>query len=263
MSAVWTLIRSQYRHDRLYFLLGCLVAILPAAAGILLLGVSGWFITAAAIAGLSGVFLNIFVPSAIIRALAIIRTTGRYGERVLTHDATFRFLTDLRNRMFASYARRGTQGHRSALLMNRLTLDVTLLDSVYLRLVVPIILASVVSVCLLLVWGLISVALLCTGLVFLGGWAVLAGFSYSSSDKKSARRMDAASDAMRLRAADLAAGRRDLAVYGGLETAATAVMTSDERLAAAEETEESRLNLLSGVSFMIGQFFLAASMVVG
>ncbi|MDN3718997.1 hypothetical protein QW131_06700 [Roseibium salinum] len=56
MKAVWQLVLVQHRHDRLHFWLGILVAILPAAAGIALLGVSGWFITAAAVAGLSGAF---------------------------------------------------------------------------------------------------------------------------------------------------------------------------------------------------------------
>ena len=262
MSAVWSFIVSQYRHDRLHFWLGCLIAILPAAAGILLLGVSGWFITAAAIAGLSGVFLNIFVPSALIRALAIIRTAGRYGERVLTHDATFRFLTDLRNRLFAAYARRGAQGRRSALLMNRLTLDIAALDAVYLRVVVPVILASVVAISLLLVWASISIALLVTGLTFLGAWMALAWLSYSRADKGNARRLDAASEAMRLRAAELAAGRRDLAVYGGLERGAEAILKTDERLATTEEAEEKRLNRLSAASFFFGQAFLAATLVV-
>jgi len=77
MTAVWQFIKSQQRFSRLHFWVGIAVSLLPVAAGILLLGVSGWFITAAALAGLSGAFLNIFAPSAIIRALAIIRTAGR------------------------------------------------------------------------------------------------------------------------------------------------------------------------------------------
>ncbi|MBN9670148.1 thiol reductant ABC exporter subunit CydC [Roseibium aggregatum] len=262
MRAVWRVISAQHRYDRLHFWLGIGMALLPAAAGILLLGVSGWFITAAAVAGLTGVFLNIFMPSAIIRGLAIARTAGRYGERVLTHDATFRFLADLRNRLFGAFATRGTYGQRSGTVLNRLTRDVTALDTVYLRLAVPIVVAGVAALCLLAVWASVSAAMFLTGLIFFAAWAALAWTAYARSDRKTARRADAASDAMRLRAADLAAGRRDLAVYGGLEEAAQAILAAGERLTKAEEAEDLRATRLAGISTAIGQLFLAASLAV-
>ena len=153
MKAIWRIIVDQHRNNRLHFWLGILVACLPALAGILLLGVAGWFITAAAIAGLTGIFLNIFAPSAMIRALALLRTGGRYGERLVTHDATFRFLTRLRDRIFAVMVFQGVRGRRSGGLLNRLTMDIDALDTVYLRLVVPLSVSIIVSVLLLLAWG--------------------------------------------------------------------------------------------------------------
>ncbi len=262
MRAVWQTIRSQHRYDRFYFWLGIGVALLPAAAGVLLLGVAGWFITAAAIAGLSGAFLNIFAPSAIIRALAILRTGGRYGERVLTHEATFRFLTELRNRLFSALSSQDQTGRRSGLLLNRLTLDIAALDTVYLRLVVPIVVACILSLGLLLVWWTLSVPVALTGLLFLGVWAFLAWRSWSGTDRKLARRADAASEAMRLRAADLAAGRRDLAIYGGLDEAAQTILSAGERLMEAEDASDLRANRLTCTSALIGQAFLAAMLVV-
>lgn len=261
MRSVWQIIRTQHRYDCFHFWLGIFVVLLPAAAGLLLLGVSGWFITAAAIAGLSGAFLNIFAPSALIRAFAIIRTAGRYGERVLTHDATFRFLTGFRNRLFAAMAVKDTSGQRSGLLLNRLTLDVAVLDTVYLRLVVPLMLALVVAVSLLLVWSTVSPLLLATGVVFLSVWGSLAMWTFAKADTKNARRSDAALDAMRLRAADLAAGRRDLAIYGGLEAAADTVLAADKRLAEAQEVEDRRTTKLTAGSTLVGQMFLAAMLL--
>ncbi|MDN3718998.1 hypothetical protein QW131_06705 [Roseibium salinum] len=113
--------------------------------------------------------MNIFAPSAIIRALAIIRTGGRYGERMLTHDATFRFLTALRNRLFKAYVAIGTRGRRSGVLLNRLTMDIAELDKLYLRLVVPLALASVVALGLLSVSAVVSLPVFLTGLIFPGG----------------------------------------------------------------------------------------------
>ncbi|CTQ54050.1 Lipid A export ATP-binding/permease protein MsbA [Roseibium album] len=262
MRAVWDTICSQHQQDRVAFWIGLLVAILPAAAGILLLGVSGWFITAAAIAGLSGAFLNIFAPSAIIRALAIIRTGGRYGERVLTHDATFKFLTGLRNRLFSTFVARDASGTRSGILLNRLTQDIDALDTIYLRLVVPIFLSLACAFGLVLFWVSISTGIFITGVVLLSAYAVLASVALVRSEKKTARLADAASEAMRMRAAELAASRRDLAIYGGLEGATQTVLSANERLARYEEVEQLRSTRLTSASSFLGQVFLAAFLVV-
>lgn len=262
MKAVWQTILDQHRHGPLNFWLGILVALVPAVAGLLLLGVSGWFITAAAMAGITGAVLNIFAPSAIIRALAIGRTAGRYGERVLTHDATFRFLTHLRNTVFAAFAREGVNGRRSGTVLNRLTRDIAALDTIYLRLAVPLALAAAVSLCLLIVWSRISGVLLLTGTVFLALWAALALAAFLRADRKNARRADAAAEAMSLRAADLASGRRDLAVYGGLEQAAAAIGAAGDRLVAADDALEVEASRLDCASSFIGQVFLAVTLVV-
>ncbi len=262
MRAIWQIVARQRMYDRFHFWIGILVALLPASAGLLLLGVSGWFITAAAIAGLSGTFLNIFAPSAIIRALAIVRTAGRYGERLLTHDATFRFLGDLRDRLFAVHASGLLQERRSGLLLNRLTADIAALDAIYLRLVVPGAVAAAVLICALLFWASISLPVFLTGLVFTLAWASLAFRSLVRTDSNTARRADAASEAMRLRAADLAAGRRDLAVYGGLDAAAEGVIHAGHRLRQAEDRLERRATATSAASNLIGQAFLAAMLAV-
>ena len=74
-------------------LLGACLAAITVLAGMGLLGLSGWFIAATAIAGLhaaSALAFDVFAPSAGIRLLALGRTAARYGERLVTHDATLR-----------------------------------------------------------------------------------------------------------------------------------------------------------------------------
>ncbi|MBS8258857.1 thiol reductant ABC exporter subunit CydC [Roseibium polysiphoniae] len=262
MSGLAKLIKWQWSHHRTAFAGGILVALIPAIAGIALLGVAGWFITAAALAGMSGAFLNIFLPSAAIRGLAIARTAGRYGERLLTHDATFRFLTDLRCRIFEGQAHRAGNGAkpRSGPALNRLTSDITALDAVYLRLVVPGILAGAVG--LLSVAWIVSISLvLAIGpvvlLVFIAGLSV---HLMTRKKRRDARRQEAALDAVRLRTVDLVAGRRDLAVYGGLEAAAGTIRSAEYRLADAEEAIEARSSLLSACTGFAGQVALAPTL---
>lgn len=79
-----------------------------SVAAVCLLGLSGWFITGAAFAGLAGAAaaqsFNYMMPSAIIRLLAIVRTGGRYVERVAGHEAALKALARLRPQLFDAIA---------------------------------------------------------------------------------------------------------------------------------------------------------------
>jgi ATP-binding cassette subfamily C protein CydC len=97
---------------------GAALAALTVLMGMALLGLSGWFITATALAGLvpaTALVFDVFMPSAGIRLLAVGRTGARYAERLVTHDATLAVLAALRQRLFLSWAR--PQGAR--LLLQR------------------------------------------------------------------------------------------------------------------------------------------------
>jgi ATP-binding cassette subfamily C protein CydC len=111
-----------------------------AAATTLLLGLSGWFLAGAALAGSAGISavwaFNYLLPSAGLRALAIARTAGRYGERLFSHNAAFRALAALRPALFAGLAAAPpdksltlSSGEASA----RLVQDVNVLETVFVR----------------------------------------------------------------------------------------------------------------------------------
>lgn len=82
--------------------------IVVAIATVGLLALSGWFITAAAIAGGTGPLaaraFNYLVPSALIRLFAILRTAARYFERLLSHRASLSTLASVRTRLFVKAA---------------------------------------------------------------------------------------------------------------------------------------------------------------
>lgn len=83
-----------------------LAAAVAAGASAALLGLAGWFIAAAALAGLSGsvVAFNYVLPSAAIRLFAILRTGGRYVEQVGAHQAALGVLARIRPAVFAAIA---------------------------------------------------------------------------------------------------------------------------------------------------------------
>ncbi len=129
-------------QQRKMALLGIFLAVLTAFSGIALLAVSGWFISAAALAGLSSLAaleFNFFTPGAMVRGFSISRTLGRYGERVTSHEATFRIISHLRADLFRFIARRQwseTQlnRHESA---SRLLQDIQYIESIYLSALLP------------------------------------------------------------------------------------------------------------------------------
>jgi ATP-binding cassette, subfamily C, bacterial CydC len=127
-----------------WMLAGAALALISTLSAIGLLMAAGWFITASALAGLAvtggAISFNFHHPSALIRGFAMLRTGGRYAERLVTHEATFRALTDLRLWLFGRLiplAPGRLSGLRLGDLMTRLTSDIDQLDGIYLRLLLP------------------------------------------------------------------------------------------------------------------------------
>jgi ATP-binding cassette subfamily C protein CydC len=136
-------------------------------ATVLLLGVSGWFITSAAIAGAAGAVaahaFNFMLPSAFIRLLAIVRTATRYGERLMAHAYALGTLSRVRARLFRAItclpiARALALGQGDAL--GRLVQDVGVLEARLVRGAAP--------------WSAAAALAGGTTLLVVGGWRAVA-----------------------------------------------------------------------------------------
>lgn len=129
------------RHQRRWMLAGIGLGVAVIAANTALMAVSGWFIASMAVAGVAKTPFNFFFPSATIRLLAILRTVGRYGERLVTHEAAFRILADLRSWLFRRLiplAPAGLERYASGDLAGRLRADIDSLENLYLRIIAPL-----------------------------------------------------------------------------------------------------------------------------
>lgn len=139
-----------YRRHSFLIYLGIILAIVTLLASIGLLALSGWFLAASSLAGLAGLYtFNYMLPAAGVRGAAIFRTAGRYAERVVSHDATFRVLSHLRVFTFKQIlplSPGGIARFRQAELLNRLVADVDTLDHLYLRVISPLVSAAVVII---------------------------------------------------------------------------------------------------------------------
>ncbi|MEJ2610670.1 MAG: thiol reductant ABC exporter subunit CydC [Candidatus Thiodiazotropha sp.] len=176
MTSIWRLLQLM-RPVLGWMLLGGALSFITLIANVVLMATSGWFIASMAIAGIHGVTLNYFTPAAIIRLSAILRTTGRYAERLVSHSATLRILSQLRVWFYERIeplAPAGLEGFRSGDLLSRIRADIDTLDQFYLRLLLPFIVALMASLTfvLFLIWidpmlALIEFALLLTAGVIL------------------------------------------------------------------------------------------------
>ena len=82
------------------------LAFAASASGILLTGISAWFLGAVALAGLGPAALafNFHTPAAFVRLFALSKTLGKYGERVVGHRAALLDQVKRRARLFLAMA---------------------------------------------------------------------------------------------------------------------------------------------------------------
>lgn len=242
------LIRAQERQQGGRLLTAAVTAALVSAAAVLLLGVSGWFITASALAGLAGAAVahsfNFMAPSALIRFFAIVRTGSRYAERITGHEAALKALAALRPQLFEGIAR-GPATRALALAggeaSSRMVQDVDAIQNRFVRLSAP--------------WGAAAGLIAGLGLAMLTGWTTAVAIAAAALlgvlaaalvgrwlAEPAGRAVQAASGDLKTDFAAFAAAAPELQAYG---VKAWAVERLAERGAALERATE-RLASASG-----------------
>lgn len=197
-------------------LLGTLLATITVLANVGLLAISGWFLASMAAAGIAGVQMNYFTPAGTIRFLAIVRTASRYAERLVTHNATFLLLSEIRVNMFATLSKLNNVDlamSRSADLLNRLQNDVDALDKFYLNVLMPMMVAllSVPIILLFMSAYNANVALICfMGILLIG---VVIPALLSASLTKNSHKETHLSAQLRAELSDTLTGLRELSIY--------------------------------------------------
>ena len=235
---------------------GAALAMLTVLLGMGLLGLSGWFITATALAGLvpaAALVFDVFMPSAGIRLLAMGRAGARYAERLVTHDATLAALAALRERLFRAWARPRAARWlllRPARLLQRLTADVDALDNIYLRLAVPALAALGAAAMLGLALGLMRWWIGLLAALWLLGAGLGIALWQAAAGRKAAMRGALATESLRARTVDLVAGKTELLMAGRIAAQCDAIEASDERAARAD-VAQFRLEAIATAAYGI------------
>lgn len=240
---LWKLF-SAYRG---WMLGGYLVALITLLANVSLMAISGWFITAMAIAGASGVAMNYFAPAALIRASAIGRTAGRYFERLITHEATLRELAGLRvwfYRHLEPLAPARLMAYHSGDLLSRIRADIDALDNLYVRVMVPTLVALTAGLGFFLFTALfdLGMALLLLGTLLVAG-VLIPGLGHLLGKRPGRRIVQLQSD-LRQAGIDGTQGLSELLVYGAAEQQAQRLRAISRELVA----EQDRMSQISGIT---------------
>ncbi len=236
--------------------LGMLLAFLTLAASIGLLTLSGWFISAAAVAGLTIAreTFNYMLPGAGVRGAAMARTAGRWGERVVSHNATFKLLTDLRIFFFEKLSplipgRVSTM--RDADVLNRLVADVDAMDHVYLRLISPVIVGifgilSLTAVLAFFDWHL-AMLLGCTLTVMLLVWPIL----FYKLGKNNGTHLTHHKAELRVATLDWLQGYSELSIFGAEERYRNLIFEKQKQLLSNQFVNANLTGLASGVLMLV------------
>ncbi|MBT0669991.1 ATP-binding cassette domain-containing protein [Novosphingobium profundi] len=237
-----------------------------ALAGLLLLGISGWFLTGAAIAGAGGLLavqaFNYLIPSAAIRLLAILRTVARYSERLLSHKAALGAMAQLRARLFRVLAAQDSRtapnlsaGEASARLIG----DIAALEDLIVRQATRpgSVAAALAGVALAAFAGIVPALLL--ALLFLGFVPLIGTLSRRWTQAPAREAAEALGD-LRSRYVDMAQARAEIAAYGLVEEILAELAPLVERLDRARAALFRAEAAVAGVQLLYGA--LAAILVL-
>ncbi len=249
---------------------GIFLALLTALASIALLTLSGWFITSAAIAGILApdgiaITFNFLLPAAEIRALAIVRTIGRYAERVVTHEATFRILAEIRGWFFSQLiplvpGRLAQQ--RSADLLSRITQDIDVLDSLYLRLCSPFLIALIGGCSIVFFISFYSVKLSLVVILLLFFTIIIIPWRFHFFGKNNAKKSVEAFAQLKIQGIELLQGIAELCSFNAYPRFKKNFISTSENLVKTQIDNNNLLAISSALTLFLSQITVLITIIL-
>lgn len=249
------------------FALGVLLGAAATGAGVALLGLAAWMLaTAAAHPPITALGVAVVAT----RALGVGRGVARYLERLVTHDAAFRTLAEVRVRVYERLAATEPFGRfRSGDLISRLVNDTEATLDLLVRGLTPPLISVVTGGATVLFLTVLHVPgglLLAAGLLLAGLAVPLAAAALGRAPgERQAKARGELSTAL----VDTLHGAPDLVVYGAMERQVERVDAADAELTRLARRDSTLLGLGAGASALItgltvwGALFLGVAAVEG
>lgn len=238
-------------------ILAAVLGALAIGSSVGLLAVSAWLISRASQQP-PVLYLTLAVVS--VRAFGIGRAVFRYAERLVSHDAAFRTLTDMRVAVYERLAANGPVGlrpFRRGDLLSRLVADVDSVQDLSLRVLVPalsgflVAAGSVTLVAFLLpsAAAILAVALIVGGAVV--PWLVMA------AGARAAARLAPVQGQMTAEVVDLFSGAADVVTSGATARMVDQIEQTDAEFTAAQRSSAAA----TGLSAALGAAAQGAAVV--
>ncbi|PSW45003.1 heme ABC transporter ATP-binding protein/permease CydC [Photobacterium leiognathi] len=241
-----------YRKHWFGLTLGMILGLATILAAISLLTLSGWFIAASAVAGLTIAreTFNYMLPGAGVRGFSMARTAGRWGERVVSHNATFKLLADLRLFFFRKLTPLipGRQTNlRDADLLNRLVADVDAMDHIYLRLVSPLVIGvlGIAAITAFLSWFDLTIGLTLGGILLV--LMIVLPIIFYRLGKRNGEQLTFAKANYRIKLLDWLQGHAELLLFNAESRYRQQAEAEQDQLLAAQRKMASLTGLANGI----------------
>lgn len=240
--------------------LAVLAGVGAAASSIGLMATAAWLISRAA---QHPPVLYLMVAIVAVRFFGVARAVFRYAERLASHDAALRVLTELRVRCFERLAAAGTGRLRSGDLLGRLSRDVDAVVDLLVRTVLPACVGLAVGTgVVVLMWLILPAA----GATLLAGLLLLAGpvpWLQTRAGRAADSRLAPVRGELSSRTVDLLAGLDELTVYGAATTRTAQLRRVDGELARLEARAGFAGGLGNGLAALITGAVVLVTLVVG
>ena len=238
-----------WRGRAIWLVAGILVSLAALLAGIGMMALGGTMVALAVATG-------VLVAPMALRVFGMARVLLRYFERLLTHDATFRALADLRIWFFRGIARStaGGLGFRQAGdVLSRLVADIESLDGIYLRILVPLIGALLLLPVIVVQIGVYSIPLaIGVGLLFAVAAFVMPWIGARIATQTGIALADA-TGALRIAALDALTGLREVRAFGAEGRMLATVQAREATLLAAQRELASKSSVANAAALLCGQ----------
>jgi ATP-binding cassette subfamily C protein CydC len=257
MSGPLFRIMSLWGRQAGWLLVGLVTSLGALAAGVTLMVASGYTIGAGVLSGAAAAPI-------LLRRVGIARVVLRYIERLVTHNATFRALADLRIWFFHRLARTAAGGlgfRHAGDALARLVGDVEALDGLYLRIILPLAGAILLLPALLLLIGhsapvlAIEVGVLFAAAAFVLPWVAARASARTGSG------LATEAGALRIAALDALTGLREVRAFAAEGRMLAAVQTREAALLSAQRALAGRMSLAGAASFLCAQAAVLAVLV--
>lgn len=228
---------------------GLILSLVALGCGVALMALAGSVIGSVVAAGV------LLAPLA-LRGVGAGRVVFRYLERLVTHSAMFRALSDVRVWFFRHIARTAAGGlgfRHAGDMLARLVGDVEALDGLYLRILVPLAGAVVLLPALLIVIGRHDAGLAAAVGVLFALAALVLPWTAARAALGAGERLTTTSSGLRVAALDALTGLREVRAFGAEGRMIAMVQARESALLSAQHELARRTAMAGAGSFLCGQ----------